>query len=71
MRRGPRLQNNSPKLHDLLVFDNKNMNSPMANNHFLFDKTLDTSANEEEILELLNAISCQQRQEKEFCIVRY
>lgn len=47
------------------------MNSPMANNHFLFDKTLDTSANEEEILELLNAISCQQRQEKEFCIVRY
>lgn len=42
----------------------------MVNNHFLFDKILDTSANQEEILELLNAISCQQRQEKEFCMVR-
>lgn len=66
----PAVSPNTPQeLYDLLVFKNHHLNNPLANQRVIFDEIFDGSSNQEEMMELLDAITYEQKQNKEIYMV--
>lgn len=57
------------ELYDLLVFDNTRLDNPINNHHQIFDEIFDTADNQEQMLQLLDAISYDQKKNKEIAFV--